>query len=116
MKRSNKEERIYYMCADLFKTLANPTRLMILDLLKEGEKSVNEIAKLTGRRQSNISQHLTILKQMGMVTARREKTNTYYRVTSSKVIQLCHLIREVLYEVLKEGEEIAKSIHISKPG
>ncbi len=110
MAFSEENEKIYSMCAEIFKTLANPIRLMILDLLKSGEKTVNELAELTGRSQANISQHLAVLRQRGIITARREGVNTYYRIACEKVVNLCELIRGVLYEVLKEREKIARKL------
>lgn len=108
------EDRIYSTCAEMFRTLANPLRLKIIDLLREGEKSVSELVRLTGQRQSNISQHLAALKQRGFVTCRRKGTNVFYRLSSFKVPQLCKLIREILYDSLRESEELARRIQASK--
>ena len=110
MSSSEYDEKIYSMCAEIFKTLANPVRLMILDILRSGEKTVNELAELTGRSQANISQHLAVLRQRGIIAARREGVNTYYRIACEKVVNLCDLIRGVLYEVLKEREKIAERL------
>ena len=101
------------LCADLFSTLANPIRLMIIDVLRDGEKTVSEIARITGRSQSNISQHLSLLRQRGFVIAERRGTSTYYRLFSDKITNLCNLIREILYESLKEDKKLAEKLKSS---
>jgi ArsR family transcriptional regulator len=88
---------------------------MILDLLKTGEKTVSELAQLIVKSQSNISQHLAVLRQRGVITARKEGANTYYRVASDRFVEICNLIRRALYEVLREGEEIAKKLEEIAP-
>lgn len=62
----------------MIKALANPTRLLIVDLLATGEKNVSEIIELTGEEQSNISKCLAVLKSNGIVEARKDGMNVYY--------------------------------------
>jgi len=77
---------------------------MILDCLRDGEKSVNELARLVGARQANVSQHLALMRQRGIVTIRKHGANVYYKVANPKIIQACDLIREVLFEQLAEAK------------
>jgi ArsR family transcriptional regulator len=95
--------------AELCQTLASPVRLEILNLLRDGEQPVNELAEQTELNQANVSQHLAILRNKGIVTTRREGTNVYYRVANSKIIRACDLIREVLAEQADEHVEIARA-------
>jgi ArsR family transcriptional regulator len=95
--------------AELCQTLASPVRLEILSLLRDGERRVSELAERTGLNQANISQHLTILRNKGIVTTRREGTNAYYSIANPKIIQACDLIREVLAEQASEHAEIARA-------
>ncbi|MFQ6057631.1 MAG: ArsR/SmtB family transcription factor [Anaerolineae bacterium] len=101
---------IYKLHAEVCQTLSSPKRLEILDLLSGGEKSVSELAELTGMIPSNVSQHLAILRGRGLVTTRREGTNIYYRIANPKIIQACNLIREVLLERLEEAAELVRSM------
>jgi len=94
--------------AELCKTLSNPTRLKILNLLRGGEKSVSELTSLTGVRQAGVSQHLAVLRQRTIVVTRKEGANTYYRIANPKIIKACDIIREVLFEQLAEMEKLAK--------
>lgn len=108
MDTSSTENRIYELHAQLCKTLSSPVRLRILNLLRDSEKTVNELVSATGLRQSNLSQHLAVLRQTGIVTVRKEGVNARYRIANAKMIKACDIIREVLLEQLAEAEELAK--------
>ncbi len=110
--RTNFDMAIYELQAEVSKTMAHPLRLAILHYLKDGEKTVNEITQITGASQSNVSQHLALLRQRQIVKTRKEGSNIYYRVTSPKISQACDMIREVLMEQLSRQQEIAKT-HLS---
>jgi ArsR family transcriptional regulator len=101
------EKRIFQMHAEICKTLSNPIRLEILSKLRDGKKSVNEIASLTGVRQATVSQHLAVLRQRGVVSARREGINVYYDVANPKITRACDLMREVLFEHISSMNEIS---------
>lgn len=100
---------IYNMQAAISKTLANPIRLAILHNLRDGEKSVNELTDILGISQSNLSQHLAIMRQVGIVTTRKQGTSIYYSVTNPKINQACDTVREVLLDQLKKKQEFANS-------
>src|SRR4030043_1707854 len=101
------EKRIFQLHAEICKTLSNPIRLEILSKLREGKKSVNEIAYLTGVRQATVSQHLAVLRQRGVVSTRREGINIYYEVTNPKITKACDLMREVMFEYIANMKEIS---------
>jgi len=96
-------KRLFELHARICRTLAHPKRLEILSLLREGELSVSELAERMGVRLANVSQHLAILRDMGVVTSRRERVNIYYRVADPRIIQACDLMRDVLFEQLARG-------------
>src|SRR5665647_491456 len=75
---SNLDMTIYEMQAEVSKTMAHPLRLAILHYLKDGEKTVNDITQITGASQSNVSQHLALLRQRQIVKTRKEGSNIYY--------------------------------------
>ncbi len=101
------DKRIFRLHAELCKTLANPIRLEILSLLRDGKKSVGELAVLTGTRQATVSQHLAVLRQRGVVTTNREGINVYYDVANPKITKACDIIREVLFEYINDMKEIS---------
>ncbi|PTD93651.1 ArsR family transcriptional regulator [archaeon SCG-AAA382B04] len=91
------------------KAISHPTRLRILHLLRNQELTVNEIAKKLDLKQSNISQHLRILRGTGLVENRKEGLNVYYSLYSKKISRACDLLRKVLKEI-----ENKKSITIEE--
>ena len=100
---------IYELQAEVSKTMAHPLRLAILHNLKNGEKTVNELTEITGASQSNVSQHLAIMRQRQIVKTRKAGQNIYYRVSSPKISQACDMMREVLIEQLNQRQDIAKN-------
>jgi len=104
------QKRIYELHAEVCKTLAHPKRLEILHYLRDSEMMVSEIAERVGAPKANISQHLAMMRQSGIVTTRRDGVNVYYRISNPKVIQACNLMREVLMEQLAETEKLARQI------
>lgn len=104
----DKDEKIYRMHADLCKLLANPTRIKILEEIKDEEKSVSEIASAIDVRQPTTSQHLAELRKRGIITGRKEGTHVYYKLTHPKIIKACELVREVVFEKLSKDRELSK--------
>jgi len=105
------DTKIFRLQAAISKTMANPLRVAILYYLKSGEKTVNQLAEIVGASQSNVSQHLSILRQRELVTTRKIGSSVYYSVTSPKISQACDMIREVLWEQLRQKQELVKSYH-----
>ena len=94
---------IYEIQAKFIKGMAHPKRLMILNTLKNhGEMTVSELMKATGISQSNLSQHLTFLKNSGLVKVRREGPNVYYDIANPKIVEACNIIREIIIENIKK--------------
>jgi len=106
MNQTAKEE-FYELHAHLCKALAHPTRLLIIDELRDEPRSVGDLVERLGLRQSNLSQHLGILRDQRLVTARRDGQTVYYSLRDRRVTQAFDLLREVLRQVLMEGERLA---------
>jgi ArsR family transcriptional regulator len=96
--------------ASICKTLADAKRLMILHELRDGEMSVGQLASNLGLPQSNVSQHLAILRERGIVTTRREGTTIYYKLANPKIGEACDLVREVLADQLSQNQALVKSL------
>jgi ArsR family transcriptional regulator, cadmium/lead-responsive transcriptional repressor len=79
-----------------FRAFADSTRLRILELLAEGERSVGELVAATGQSQPNVSNHLACLRWCGFVVTRREHRSVYYAVADDRVIALLELARSLL--------------------
>lgn len=104
------EKKLHVLHAEVCKTLASPTRIEILNLLQNGEKSVGELAKLMDVTQANASQHLAILRQRGIVNTRKEGTMVYYSIANPKIIKAFNLLREVLLERMTDNAHLVKQV------
>jgi ArsR family transcriptional regulator len=91
--------------AEVCKSIVHPKRLEILDLLRGTERNVNEMAKLMEVSAANISQHLAILRNSGVVQKRVEGTTAYYSVTDPRVIEAFDLMSRVMEEQLAARTE-----------
>jgi ArsR family transcriptional regulator len=89
-----KQEHIE-LAARALKSIAHPLRLKILCVLGEQEACVQEIVELVGTSQSNISQHLAILREKGILVTRKDANRVYYRVGDQRTLLLVGMMREV---------------------
>ena len=83
------------LAASALKTMSHPLRLKILCVLGEQEVSVQDIVDAVGTSQSNISQHLALLRGKGVLRTRKDANRVYYRVADARTLQLIVLMREV---------------------
>ena len=104
---SNKE--LFKIHAEFCKFMANPKRIEILFLLGEKELCVDEIASAMEVRVPNISQHLAVMREKGVVEARREGTKIYYNLANPKTLQACIMMREAMMEQMEKQFEMVKS-------
>jgi DNA-binding transcriptional ArsR family regulator len=86
--------------ARVCKALADPTRLLIINDLRNGPRSVGEIAEAVEISQPNASRHLALLRDRGIVTTQRAGSNIFYDLTSPKIVRAVDLLREFMSEVL----------------
>ncbi|HOX24587.1 MAG TPA: metalloregulator ArsR/SmtB family transcription factor [Candidatus Krumholzibacteria bacterium] len=104
------DRKLYEMQAQLCKTLSNPKRLEILDILKaEGEITVNALADQLEIPKANTSQHLAVLRQAGVVTTRRDGINVFYSLRSDRISEACALTRQILVERLEDQMAMMKN-------
>ena len=96
-------EALFREQEDIFKVIANQKRLEIVQLLTHGELSVSEMISMLGISQSNVSQHLGLLRQAKIVETRKVGTTVYYSLSNPKIAEACSLIRKFLLE--RDGPE-----------
>lgn len=101
-------KKLYEVHAEICKTLGNAKRIEILNALDDRELTVSELVDILDISPANVSQHLAVMRQKGILTTRREGSNIYYKISNPKVSQACSLMREVLLEQLEEGQKMAK--------
>lgn len=103
---TNALQQVFEVVARHFGVLAEPTRLRILHVLCQEEKCVNDIIKATGMAQANVSRHLGLMYQAGMLLRRREGTQVFYRVADHVLVELC---RSVLVQVVSGMDELTRA-------
>jgi rhodanese-related sulfurtransferase/DNA-binding transcriptional ArsR family regulator len=89
------------------KALASGRRIELLDVLANGERTVDELARQVGLSVPNASQHLQVLRQAGLVAARRDGNSIYYRLAAPEVFELWRALRTVASSRLAEVERLA---------
>lgn len=102
--------------AAYFQTLSEPTRLQILNLLRDGERNVGELAELCGYTSANTSRHLSFLMQHGLVTREARGPAVYYRIADESVYALCDLVcGSIARRLEREGDE-RRAFSAARPG
>jgi DNA-binding transcriptional ArsR family regulator len=88
------------MVAERFKVLSEPMRLRLLYSLMDGEKNVSELVAETGSAQANVSRHLSVLLDAGILGRRKEGTSTHYHIADESIFELCNLVCGSIYDRL----------------
>jgi ArsR family transcriptional regulator len=101
--------------ADFFKALAHPLRISILDALREGELTVNEISQRFDVEQANASQQLAVLRNRNIVTTRKEGANVYYSVSDKSIFKLLDAAKEIFNNHLIGVRGMLEEIHGTVP-
>jgi len=101
-----RERKLYALQAQLCQVLSDPSRLELIHLIGEGERTVGELIAATGLRQANVSQHLSLLRQRGVVATRREGTTVSYRLAYPEILEACALTRRILLRQLEAAREL----------
>lgn len=112
---SQEAVQLWELQADICQLLANPKRLQILNLLKWGELSVGAMVQTLGMAKANLSQHLSLMRQRGILATRRQGTTIYYRLAVPHITEACEIMREVLKEVLASRGRVSRNIQAIAP-
>jgi ArsR family transcriptional regulator, virulence genes transcriptional regulator len=100
---------IYKLHADFCKILADTSRLLIIMELNSGETSVNELARRLNLRQSNVSKHLSLMRDHGLVNSRRDGATIYYSVSDSRIYEAIKLLRDVQNDQIEKRSLLTRS-------
>ncbi len=95
--------------ADICKTLSSPKRLEIIDVLRDmAELTASQLLERMDISKANLSQHMAVLIQKGVVRSRREGINVYYRLSDDRITRACDIMREVLISNLEAEAKALK--------
>jgi DNA-binding transcriptional ArsR family regulator len=104
---SMSDQALYERQARICQVLVDPKRLRLLALLRDREYSVGELAETLGIAYPNVSQHLNVMRDAGLVATRRAGTSVYYRLAYPRIADACDIVREVLRQQLADAAALA---------
>ena len=102
--------------AEFFKALAHPLRIRILDELRKGELSVNDLGSRLDVEQSTLSQQLAVLRTRNIVTARKDGQNVYYSVRDPQLFDLLDVARKIFNNHLIDVKDLLSQLAVARRG
>ncbi|CAN5427377.1 metalloregulator ArsR/SmtB family transcription factor [soil metagenome] len=106
MVKKKLSNEVLNLVAMRFKILAEPLRLRLLHTLQNGEKSVTDLTRMVEASQPNISKHLKILQDAGLLNRRQNGNTVYYSIADESIFTLCEVVCDALQERLKSQAKI----------
>ena len=103
-------DEVFAAVARYFGLLSEPTRLKILHAICTSEQSVSSIVAATGATQTNVSRHLALMHQAGVVSRRREGSAVYYHVTDPEFVELCRTVCVRIAGRIEAGEPLRRDL------
>jgi len=103
---------LFKLKAEMCKTFADPKRLMIINELRDGEKSVGDLVTALESAQAVVSRHLAVLRHRGVVKTRREGVSIYYSLANLKILDACDTVHQVLLEQLAKNKDMANKLNV----
>ena len=97
---------VYALKAEFFRALGHPVRIRLLQLLREGERSVGDLQAALALDSGATSQQLALLRKQGLLEARREGTSVYYRVKDPRTLELLELAKAIISANLEAGQAL----------
>ena len=104
------EEKVLELKAEILKALAQPTRLKILELLRNGERCICEIVPAINGEQSNISRHISLMQKSHLVTTRKDGVRVMVKVSDPKIFEILDRVSVILKQRMKEQGKLLAQI------
>jgi DNA-binding transcriptional ArsR family regulator len=101
-----RSDPVYVVKAQLFRVLGHPLRIRILELLRDGERTVGDLQAELELDSSGTSQHLAALRQQGVLDSRRAGTSVYYRIRDPRISELLALAKQILTSALADSHAL----------
>ncbi|MFM1841538.1 MAG: hypothetical protein RLZZ490_269 [Cyanobacteriota bacterium] len=101
---------LFSLVAEYFKVLSEVSRLQILSCLRTGPMNVREITEATGLGQANLSKHLKVLTQAGILARQSQGVNVYYSICDPSIFELCELVCDRLGQRMKQQAETVNQL------
>jgi DNA-binding transcriptional ArsR family regulator len=104
------EERVLFLKSELLKALAQPTRLKILELLREGEKCICEIIPAINGEQSNISRHISLMQKSHLVSTRKDGVKVMVKVRDPRIFKILDTVGIFLKTQMQEQSRLMRAL------
>jgi DNA-binding transcriptional ArsR family regulator len=104
------EERAIYLKAEVLKALAQPTRLKILELLREGERCICEIVPAINGEQSNISRHISLMQKSHLITTRKDGVKVMVKVRDPRIFEILDTVGLFLKTQMQEQTRLMRAL------
>jgi len=104
------DERTIQLKAEVLKALAQPTRLKILDCLRNGERCICEIIPAVNGEQSNVSRHISLMQKSHLVTTRKDGVKVMVKVSDPKIFDILDRVSAILRGQMSEQNRLIKSL------
>ena len=102
------EEQIYSYHAEMCKVFSHPKRLELINLLRDKEMSVSDLSQKLGLSPANLSQHLAMMRERRILVSRKEGNMVYYRIANPRLLQAFDLLREILFEQIRQDAALIR--------
>ncbi|MGH9020016.1 MAG: ArsR/SmtB family transcription factor [Acidimicrobiales bacterium] len=106
---------IYQVKAEFFKTLGHPARIRVLEVLRDGERSVGELIPEIGIEPSHLSQQLGVMRRAGLVQVRKEGTTVLYSVNDPMIFDLLEVAKRIISLSLSQSQELLDELKSEVP-
>ncbi|MDD5288310.1 MAG: metalloregulator ArsR/SmtB family transcription factor [Dehalococcoidales bacterium] len=103
---AKRDMELYKFKAAICKSFADPKRLVIIEELREGQKSVSDLIRILAIPQAAVSRHLAVLREKGIVDFRRQGTSVFYSLTDPRICEACDLVHSILLTRLEKNHKL----------
>jgi len=105
---SKRKQLLFEKQAEIAKAMAHPLRIAVIDFLKDGEQCVCDIAEFVGSERSNVSRHLSVMVNAGVLDYRKEGLKVIYRLKCICILDFFSCVTRVLKQQIKDSEKLLK--------
>jgi DNA-binding transcriptional ArsR family regulator len=105
-----KKQLLFEKQAEIAKSIAHPLRIAIIDFLKDGEQCVCDIAEYVGSERSNVSRHLSVMVNAGVLEYRKQGLKVIYKLKTPCILDFFSCIRRVLKQQVKDSKQLLKAL------
>lgn len=109
---NHEKNEIYRLHAEFCQTLSDANRLLIISELSKGEASVKELVNRLDLRQSNVSKHLAVMRERGLVLTRRDGAAVYYSLSDKRIFEAIRLLMEVQRDLIEKRHSLSNGIPV----